>query len=140
MKPQSKIDVLISRAKTITDADPTTKSLNTLGSALFVVCVVLGIAALIFGIGFFAVSVVDTLKPEQTSIIVLISCVVGAVLLIVFGYILKLVIKGFAYVVQYNSETAIAARLQAEASIYELKKQELKEQRAAEETSGPEAF
>lgn len=93
MKPQSKIDVLISRAKTITDADPTAKSLNTLGSALFVVCVVLGIAALIFGIGFFAVSVVDTLKPEQTSIIVLISCVVGAVLLIVFGYILKLVIK-----------------------------------------------
>ena len=137
MKPQSKIDVLISRAKTITDADPTAKSLNTLGSALFVVCVVLGIAALIFGIGFFAVSVVDTLKPEQTSIIVLISCVV---VLIVFGYILKLVIKGFAYVVQYNSETAIAARLQAEASIYELKKQELKEQRAAEETSGPEAF
>lgn len=128
MKQQSKIDVLISRAKTITDADPTAKSLNTLSSVLFAINVVLAVAALISGISYFAIAAMQNMTVDQTTVIVLICCVCGAALLFLFGYVVKLLVKSLAYLVQYTSESAIASRLQAEAVIYELKRRELQEQ------------
>lgn len=128
VKQQSKVDILISRAKTITDADPTAKSLNTLGSVLFIVNMVVAVFSLIGGIAYFAVSMVEHISVDQTTVIILICCVGGGLLLFLIGYVLKLIIKGFAYMVQYTSEAAIASRLQAEAVIYELKRKEIEAQ------------